>query len=188
MALRAQSTGPSCKLNNAAVSTDMYRVWGQTQTSSSRTRFLYLPIFLLPSILMFYRPIFSSSVGLLPWSYSLYTRIVIREYLRVDISITMTIKCAGDMLTTLTRNNSTHTTCVPWPVIGLEKFFPIEFHVQEILSTQFQQKFNLWRIKIIANWILNHLIWLLIFCLSERVVNTLKCFAKGIVKLLNVSF
>lgn len=83
MALRAQSTGPSCKLNNAAVSTDMYRVWGQTQTSSSRTRFLYLPIFLLPSILMFYRPIFSSSVGLLPWSYSLYTRIVIREYLRV---------------------------------------------------------------------------------------------------------
>lgn len=83
MALRAQSTGPSCKLNNAAVSTDMYRVSGQTQTSSSRTRFLYLPIFLLPSILMFYRPIFSSSVGLLPWSYSLYTGIVIREYLRV---------------------------------------------------------------------------------------------------------
>ena len=31
MALRAQSTGPSCKLNNAALSTDMYRVSGQTQ-------------------------------------------------------------------------------------------------------------------------------------------------------------
>lgn len=45
MALRAQSTGPSCKLNNVAPSTDMYRVSGQAQTSSPRTRFLYLRIF-----------------------------------------------------------------------------------------------------------------------------------------------
>lgn len=37
MALRAQSTGSSCKLNNVAPPTDMYRVSGRAQTSSPRT-------------------------------------------------------------------------------------------------------------------------------------------------------
>lgn len=128
MALRAQSTGPSCKLNNVAPSTDMYRVSGQAQTSSPRTRFLYLRIF-HPT------PIPALSRRLSP---SLHRPTALILFSLHEDRDTECLRVAGID----SRQLYSHCTH-PWPVIGLENSFDIPFYDFWIVESGLLDLFSL---------------------------------------------